>query len=133
MVMQRPNWCHETSLPAEPASARRARAFVIHYLVDHRLMYLIDPIRLITSELTTNAIQHARTAFTVTLKGFDDVVVVTVEDRVSVKPDPSVPQQVLATSGRGLGIVEVLSDEWGVIDDRLGSKTVWASFATRSE
>ena len=131
--MERPNWCHETSLPAEPTSARRARAFVIHHLVEHRLMYLLDPVRLITSELTTNAIQHAHTAFTVTLKGFDDVVVVTVEDFLMLNPGRSVPPQVLATSGRGLGIVEVLSDEWGVVNDRPGSKTVWASFATRSE
>jgi len=130
--MEPADWCHQTRLPAEPRSVRRARAFVIHHLVEHRLVYLVDPIRLITSELSTNAVQHARTAFTLTLKGLDDVVVVTVEDRVSVSPDVPAPPHVMDTGGRGLAIVEVLSHEWGVITDSPGSKTVWASFLKRT-
>jgi anti-sigma regulatory factor (Ser/Thr protein kinase) len=124
------DWCHETSLSAEPRSAGRARAFVVHHLSEHRLDHLVEPVRLIASELATNAVVHARTAFTVTLSQWDNVVTLSVEDAqptqvltVPAWPDP------LADHGRGLTIVDQMSDKWGFSTDPRGGKSVWASFA----
>jgi len=42
---------------------------VTRQLVDHRLAYLVDEVRLVASELATNAVVHAATEFTVVLEG----------------------------------------------------------------
>jgi anti-sigma regulatory factor (Ser/Thr protein kinase) len=124
------NWSSETRFEATPVSASQARAFVSRHLVEHRLFYLVDPIRLVASELATNALVHAQTAFTVALSETDETVLLTVRD-----DSESVPIQrahrVLDTTGRGLQIVEFISLDWGVSADHSGSKTVWASFAKR--
>ena len=121
------HWSHETRLQATPRSASEARAFVCRHLTEHRLSHLVDPIRLVTSELATNALTHARTAFTVALSETTETVLLTVRD-----DDGSVPvrSSLGATDpgGRGLQLVEALSLEWGVDADYSGSKTVWAVF-----
>ena len=58
MAGTEPNWSHCTTFQATPISASEARDFVMHHLVDYRLLYLVDPIRLVVSELTTNALVH---------------------------------------------------------------------------
>ena len=60
-------WSHETVLAAEPVSASKARDFICQYLVAHDLQYLVEDVRLVASELATNAMAHARTPFVVTL------------------------------------------------------------------
>ena len=125
------NWSHGTRLEATPISASEARAFVCHHLVDHRLLYLVDPIRLVASELATNALLHAQTAFTVTLSAVNERVMLSVRDDSSSVPVRGA-HHLMHSDGRGLGIVALMSLDWGVsVDD--GSKTVWASFATRAE
>ena len=123
-------WSHQTTLEASPISASRARGFVSHHLIDHRLLYLVDPVRLVASELATNALVHAQTAFTVTLAGLDETVVLTVRDNSAVLPARSAVQT-LDEAGRGLEIVSIVSLEWGTNEDGAGSKSVWASFAIR--
>ncbi len=61
------SWSHETELEAESASASNARDFVCLHLDEHDLSHLVDDMRLVTSELATNALVHAHTPFTVTL------------------------------------------------------------------
>ena len=126
-----PNWAHGTTLEATPRSAAGARAFVSHYLVDHRLLYLVDAVRLVVSELATNALIHGQTPFVVTLSREDDTVRVTVSDD-SAQIGGRHCDQVLRTGGRGLGIVNVLSNDWGIITD-VSSTTVWATFDTRQK
>jgi anti-sigma regulatory factor (Ser/Thr protein kinase) len=126
-------WCCATRLPAEALSAARARGFVSGTLVDHDLLNLLEPVRLVASELATNAILHAHTDFTLTLLGLRTTVVLEVEDAVEGQvPTTALPAvtQVRATapSGRGLGIVSHFSQDWGVTTDHPGFKTVWASF-----
>jgi hypothetical protein len=62
-------WSHQATFEASPICASRARDFVTRRLVEHRLLYLVDPVRLVASELATNALVHAQTAFTVTPGG----------------------------------------------------------------
>ncbi len=123
-------WSYHATFEASPISARQAREFVSHHLIDHRLLYLVEPVRLVTSELATNALTHARTAFTVTLSTLDETVLLTVRDSSPTLPTRRT-DRTLEPSGRGLEIVEVVSHEWGTDEDVAGSKAVWASFAIR--
>ena len=82
------------------------------------------------SELATNALVHAHTAFIVTLEGRDGVVRLTVRDDSLSLPARRVAQ-VMDATGRGLEIVDIVSQDWGIDTDSAGSKAVWASFATR--
>lgn len=84
--------------------------------------------RLSVSELATNAIVHAGTAFTVSLWGYEDMVVLGVADDATSRLHAAALEEGLGISGRGLGIVNVLSHDWGVFADRPGAKTLWASF-----
>lgn len=126
-----PGWSHRTVLVAEPMSASRARDFVCLHLAEHSLLYLVEDIRLVVSELATNAMVHARTPFTVTLAAEDRTVLLTVRDGSTTVPVRAGPQ-VTDTRGRGSLLVEELSLAWGASTAADGTKSVWASFATRS-
>ena len=127
-----PHWSHQATFEASPLSASQARAFVSDHLVDHRLSYLIEPVRLVTSELATNALLHAHTAFSVTLEGLDRIVLLTVRDHSRSLPARRAAQATDPT-GRGLEIVDIVSLDWGFTEDATGSKAVWASFSIRGQ
>ena len=126
----KPDWSHATRLEATPISAGQARAFVSHHLVEHRLVYLVDAVRLVASELATNALVHAQTAFSITLAAVEETVVLTVRDDSASLPTRRAAQAMDST-GRGLEIVDIVSLDWGLDEDGAGSKAVWASFAIR--
>ena len=130
MAGNEPDWSHTSTLEATPVSASQARAFVTHHLVDHRLLYLVDPVRVVASELATNALVHAQTTFSVTLSASDARVLLTVRDHSPALPERRAPHA-LDETGRGLEIVDMVSLEWGFTEDGTGSKAVWASFAFR--
>jgi anti-sigma regulatory factor (Ser/Thr protein kinase) len=119
-------WSYTITLEPTPMSACQARAFVSRHLIDHRLLRLVDPVRLVASELATNALMHARTAFEVALSAEGDTVLLSVSDDSASLPAAR-DAQVMDSSGRGLGIVAVLSTDWGW-REKAGAKTVWASF-----
>jgi hypothetical protein len=123
------DWCHETTLAADPFSPARARGFVVHHLVEHRLLTLVDPVRLVASELATNAVLHARTPFHLTLSERDAAVTVSVEDAQPTRLPELVAPGARGEHGHGLRIVDLLSQSWGVSTDPEGAKVVWASFA----
>lgn len=117
-------------MPGESASVLRARRFVCVHLVEHRLFYLIDDVRLVVSELAGNAVRHANSPFTVSLGRADRAVSVSVQDGSPGTPALLVPE-LLDTAGRGVFIVDLVSDDWGVTHAPGGGKSVWASFSTR--
>ena len=123
-----PCWSYSLLLSAEPVSASLAREFVRFHLLDAGLPDLVDDLRLVVSELVTNAISHAGTPSTVVLERSGPSVTLTVRDC-----SPSLPLLTAANStagsGRGLGIVDVLSRDWGVTDCMGEAKSVWAAFA----
>ena len=125
-------WSYETLLAAEPGSAAKARAFVLQHLVEHRLLYLVDDVRLVVSELAANAVVHARTAFTVTLEGRVQSVLLIVRDGSPTAPRLDTAPGVSATSGRGLVVVNMISESWGVTGWGGEAKSVWASFGIRA-
>jgi anti-sigma regulatory factor (Ser/Thr protein kinase) len=124
------DWSLETVLAADTVSASRARDFVSFHLVEHHLRYLIDDVRLVVSELATNALGHAQTPFIVTLQ--EEVVLLTVQDGSASVPVHSAAQGTDA-AGRGLAIVDLVNRDWGVTPRPDGTKSVWAAFAAHTK
>jgi anti-sigma regulatory factor (Ser/Thr protein kinase) len=125
-------WSHRVTLPIDPRSASGARKFVRAALAGHQLGNLVDDIQLVASELATNAMLHAQTPFSVTLQGIKGSVLLTVRDGSPVLPH-EVSAQAFSTSGRGLTIVDHISQEWGSASEPDAAKSVWASFAGSSD
>jgi anti-sigma regulatory factor (Ser/Thr protein kinase) len=97
-------------------------------LREHGLEHELHDVMVMVSELTTNAVKHAEGTFEVvaSLDGEGDAERLRVEVHDA---DPTIPQvhwvPAGATSGRGLLIVETLSEAWGVNALEGGGKSVW--------
>lgn len=126
-MAQMPSWSHSLQFEPEPDSASRARDFVCLHLLGGGLPHLQEDVRLVVSELVTNAITHARTPFTVALERSGTSLLLTVRDLSTGVPVVS-EADAMDGGGRGLGIVDLLSGAWGVTTDAVGSKSVWAEF-----
>lgn len=120
-------WSHGVKFPPDSASAAATRRFVEGCLLDHDLRYLVDDVRLVASELATNAACHTGTRFTVELEGLVDGVLLRVSDGAASRP---VVRDItdFETEGRGMHIVSHYSEAWGVVERSCDSKAVWASF-----
>jgi len=121
------DWAHKTAFEASPASVSLARDFVGDHLLAHVLPHLVEDVRLVASELATNAVQHACTAFAVSLSQAGGLVLLRVHDMSTSRLLPTHPEA-LDESGRGLLIVASVSHAWGLEIDQDGGKCVWASF-----
>ena len=103
---------------------RAARQFVAAVLSEWAITPTGDAL-LVVSELATNAVVHAGSRFTVTVRRNRQTLFIEVAD-----PNPSMPVlapvQTPALSGRGLLIVQDLSVDWGVSSQPGDGKTVWA-------
>ena len=124
--MGQAHWSYEADFVADAASVAAAREFVRRLLLHHGLSYLVEDVRLVVSELATNAMTHAQTPFTVTLAQRDRSVLLTVRDGSPVQ----IAATLLHSGGRGISIVSQVSSSWGVTAavDRSHAKSVWASF-----
>ncbi|MCZ4102553.1 ATP-binding protein [Streptomyces sp. H39-C1] len=115
---------------ATPASVGLARQFAMTTLASWGLPARAEEIRLCVSELASNALTHGTTpghGFLVTLAAEEDFVRLEVHDTQSPRPEVQHPSST-DTSGRGLLIVEALSDGWGVQDRQPLGKVVWSCF-----
>jgi anti-sigma regulatory factor (Ser/Thr protein kinase) len=123
-------WSHGVMFAPDRTSAAATRRFVEGCLRDHDLRYLVDDVRLVASELATNAASHTGTKFTVVLEGTADEVLLTVSDGAATPP---VVRTVThsETEGRGMHIVSHYSRAWGVVEGSQDTKAVWASFGLR--
>ncbi|GAA3926947.1 ATP-binding protein [Streptomyces gulbargensis] len=122
------------TLPSEPASVPRARRHAVEVLAAWGLdgaTEAVDAIRLIVSELATNAVQHTfgqSPTFTVGLRlEREERLVVGVTDSHPRRPR-RLPAAVQQDNGRGMGIIRVLAAEAGgrlsVTPTADGGKTV---------
>ena len=84
---------------------------------------LVEVVALLTSELVTNAVVHARTAFTVRATFDAPELRVEVRDGGPEHMEPPTDDP-YAEGGRGLLLVAALADRWGVTG-RPDGKTVW--------
>jgi anti-sigma regulatory factor (Ser/Thr protein kinase) len=132
MGQQEPTWSSRDVFPAAPYSVARARAFVTAQLSAHGMHHLDDEVRLVTSELATNAVSHAATPFAVTIERIEGSLRLTVDDG-SVRHPRMVNPDASALNGRGLLLVRQLSTDWGVSGPSdWGAKSVWATFDVAS-
>ena len=113
-----------TPLGGTPATAGAARRYVRDVLdANHVNEKVIGLVELLTSEVVTNALLHARGADELQVEVRPAVVRVEVQDPSSLLPSPR-RAGAEAVSGRGLKIVAALAQAWGV-EMRPRGKRVW--------
>ena len=112
-----------TRLPPDPASIPAARHFALEALAElgagHR-----DEVELLVSELATNAVLHAGTPLLVALSRRGDLLRVEVGDADTTEPEVNLHPDPLRPGGRGLCLVDLIADKWG-IDLTDDGKTIW--------
>ena len=122
-----------------PTSSASARHLVSETLDRWELPSLKDDAELLTGELVNNAIGHASTDLALVVAMGDGSLEIGVTDfdphsTPSVKPEfdrteVTSRDQVLAEGGRGLLLVDLLAEEWGVAALERG-KQVWFRLST---
>jgi anti-sigma regulatory factor (Ser/Thr protein kinase) len=113
----------------DPASVQAARRF-IRECVELLGLQTLPTVQLMVSELATNAVLHAKSRFDVIVERVSDSAI-----RVEVRDfGHGIPRLLAgsteAQSGRGLRIVELLAETWGV-ENRPGGrgKATWFTVA----
>lgn len=114
-------------LPPSPASVPAARLFVRARLAGH-LEAVADAAESCVSELTTNAVLHAGTEVEIRVEDLGERVRIGVRDLSPVRPRHIVHTRRSAT-GRGMEMVSILAESWGVEIDADGGKVVWCELA----
>lgn len=111
--------------PNDAIAVKAARQFALESLAD-RSLELLEMVELLVSELASNCVRHTDSAFEVKISSDPSQIHISVTDSGSGRPemqrfDPT------AVSGRGLALVEMLSNSWGVSPSEPTSsgKTVW--------
>ncbi|MDQ1685591.1 MAG: hypothetical protein QOC82_2328 [Frankiaceae bacterium] len=97
-------------------------------LEEWQLTALSDAAQLLTSEIVTNSLLHARSPIRLTVEQTETGVRVAVTDGSTVVPTMRA-RSTSATTGRGLVLLTRLADEWATeLSD--GGKTVWFTLRT---
>jgi anti-sigma regulatory factor (Ser/Thr protein kinase) len=127
-------------LPATARSVTEARRFVLDALANWRLDALAETSALLTSEVVTNAVLHARTPVVLVVQRLRAGISVEVTDGSRKQPRAR-RATTESTNGRGIVLLEQLASTWDVTLHRAG-KTVrftvtgdrdpWAAFSTGS-
>ena len=111
-------------LAANGEAVREARGTVRRLLERWGLAGLGETAELCASELATNAVLHAQSPLLLAVVLLPDAVRVEVEDAAPGPIEPGALVDDGAESGRGLAIVDALTESWGV-EQRSAGKTVW--------
>ncbi len=128
-------------LAAEVSSVPGARRFITDGLLGWGREHLVDDAALCVTEMAANSALHSGSAYMqVRMSDLDPAVRLSVEDAGGLVPLPAVapppvrssddppPVEALGTTGRGLAIVSVLAESWG-IEERAGGRRIWADLA----
>jgi anti-sigma regulatory factor (Ser/Thr protein kinase) len=116
------------SLSPHPTGALAARQFVEGTLRRWGRGDLIETAALLSSELVTNVIVHARSDMIVGLDLDDHRLRVTVSDGSDQPPRYRDRLPALGERGRGLQVVDALATSWGV-NEGIRGKSVWFELA----
>jgi hypothetical protein len=111
-----------------PAAIPAARRFVTDVLTSWGEDELLWDAALVTSELGTNAVEHAGSPFRVGLSRNEGVVRIAIEDVGSRQPELRIAAAA-DFSGRGVAIVGQIAERWGC-DALPEGKIVWADLAS---
>ncbi|MGC3000311.1 SpoIIE family protein phosphatase [Streptomyces sp. G35A] len=115
--------------PGDPEGLSEARRMIRAAVGAWGAHERADEVELVADELVTNALMHTEGSAVVTLRaltGRDRRLRVEVEDSSSALPRRREAGEA-GVSGRGLLLVETLTDVWGV-EARGGGKCVWCEF-----
>ncbi|MDH2425230.1 ATP-binding protein [Sphaerisporangium sp. TRM90804] len=120
-------------LPADPSVTAACRAVVRDTLAEWGLRELTDDMLLVVTELLANALLHGGPPIHLVLGVDGDTLTGSVTDR-----GPGWPRLRAAGTelehGRGLRIVEALTDRWGVAPVPPGEgKRIWFAYALNRE
>lgn len=128
-------------LTAEASSVPGARRFVTDGLTGWGREHLVDDAALCVTEMATNSALHSGSSYMhVGLSDLEPAVRLSVEDAGGLVPlqavaPPPAPAsgdplaiEALGTTGRGLAIVSMLAETWG-IDERRDGRRIWADLA----
>lgn len=119
----------DIDLPQRLTSAGTARRFVSERLEDWGAQDVRDAVLLCVSEVVTNAVVHAGSPAHLSLRMSGGVLRVEVQDcggiAIPQLRREATPEQ---THGRGLVLVEAMSDRWDVVDE-VDGKQVWFEVA----
>jgi serine/threonine-protein kinase RsbW len=110
-------------------SVSAARRFALD-VVGKRPNETLDAIELMVSELATNCVQHAQSDFEIEVGVSPREIRVEARDTGEGRPAPRSPGPSEPT-GRGLRIVEAMSDSWGIIPGARG-KAVWFALSLQT-
>jgi anti-sigma regulatory factor (Ser/Thr protein kinase) len=131
------------ALPARYEAVREARRFTGRTLGQWDVGDRFDDVRLVVSELVTNALRHGLSSDDVPhvpdrqhppvrlhLMRWTGRLVCAVRDPSHDSPLPQESEDFSAESGRGLFLVDSFADSWGwqPLAGSLGGKVVWALF-----
>lgn len=123
--VNRVHWADVTrTFAGSREDTRAARGFALGMLEPWRGEQLAADTALVVTELATNAVLHAGSAFSVSLALSGGTIRISVSDTLPLGPN-GVDQQLAATSGHGLGVVAAIATRWGVETVPSG-KAVWA-------
>lgn len=112
-------------MPAEPTAPSRVRHWLKAQLGAWQVPEaVIGSAVLCISELTTNALLHAGTAAQVEIDLSPERLLVSVADSGTRGTVTRARTDTLSSRGRGLGLIEQLSDAWGT-DPTVRGSTVW--------
>jgi anti-sigma regulatory factor (Ser/Thr protein kinase) len=111
-----------TTLPGGPLAPGLARAALADRFADGVQPNCAETLKLLSSEVVTNCVQHARAdaGVPIELRAWRLTGCVHVEVSTDSPPFRPVPR-------RGLSLVDKLSRSWGVVDN--GRNTVWFKVA----
>ncbi|MEW2438614.1 ATP-binding protein [Streptomyces caniferus] len=121
---------HERTFPPHGSSVSEARKFAVEALSAWGVRDRLDDICLCLSEAATNALVHAGPpsfGFRARLAISGPVVRLEIHDQGADRPHRKHPR-LDDTSGRGLLLVDELSDDWGVEEQQGTGKTIWITF-----
>jgi PAS domain S-box-containing protein len=119
----------ETLLPARATSPSVARRFVTGHLSEWGQRQALDSVLLCVSEVVTNAVVHASSHAELSLRLDRGTLRVEVRDQgTSAIPAARRAPTTEDTHGRGLLLVDAVSDRWGTVEDP-GGKVVWFEVA----
>ncbi|MEW1672845.1 ATP-binding protein [Streptomyces noursei] len=104
---------------------RIARDDITYTMLRQGLTERLDDAKLLISELVTNVMQHCHSlTVRVVARSTPDTLILSVSDDSPALPArrPSSPDE---ERGRGLFLLDLLADEWGVGTTDHEAKTVW--------
>jgi anti-sigma regulatory factor (Ser/Thr protein kinase) len=126
-------WLRLDLVPPHDHSASTARLAVGDFCLALGFPHLLTRVRIITSELVANAVEHAGGQILVTASAFHTLIHVNVADRSLRAPverptTEAAPEAAsLDERGTGLRLVEQHATAWGTVTRQGGGKVVWAT------